>query len=285
MQRAVVSSVRPLARCLLSYLPVLMVAVGTGLRALAGPLWALALVAAVLAIGALVLTLRRRRRPGGRIDWDSAAPYEQAIRAQISPRILTVLDETAAWIGRLGYRIHVYRMECTCGHDGSACSCRQRWFAGTAPMPGRRVVLLVGDRLLEAEADVLRFVMVHERTHVSTVWFAAARARILVVSLAAVAAGILSSGMTVLLAAAGLLLVWMVWAWVIELACDLNAARCHGAAAPQLWAMYTEAGALSRAGLRWWQRTIRLSTLPDHPPVWLRARLCRATHQRRLETP
>jgi hypothetical protein len=109
-----------------------------------------------------------------------------------------------------------------------------------------------------------------------------AQARLIVATLGAALAGILVPAMTILLTGVGLVLAWMVWGWLIELACDAAAARAHGAVAAKFWSVYANVKRRARrARFPAWQRPFLLLGLPTHPPTWLRAGLCRAVHQRR----
>ncbi|MEV4837840.1 hypothetical protein AB0K05_25185 [Nonomuraea sp. NPDC049486] len=57
--------------------------------------------------------------------------------------------------------------------------------------------------------------------------------------------------------------------WVVELSCDVVAARRHGAAAAVLWNTYASRWTRARQVLPWWQRPLRLPAriLPTHPPI------------------
>ncbi|MEV5414448.1 hypothetical protein AB0K60_37130 [Thermopolyspora sp. NPDC052614] len=284
LEGAVRNADNPVSQCFAGYLPVLFVLAGLGARTLAGPVLALVLVASAVSVGTLLVGLRRLAlgKSRGSIDWDGEEPYEQAVRAETSAQALGVLDETATWIRKLGYRTHLFRMECLCDKDDAECACRHRWIAGVAPFPGTgRAVLLVGDRLLNDEPKILQFVMAHERTHIAPLMFWTHRVRTVVATLGATIAGILTSGITVWAAAVALLVVHVMWGWAIELACDARAARRHGDVAPQFWAIYGEAKTRSRRAVRSvWRRGLWLVArmVPSHPPVPLRAWLCRVLY-------
>lgn len=266
-------------------LPVPLIAAGFALSAAVGPVIALALYAGFVAVSWLIVAWRKLRAitPVSRIDWDTAPPYEQTVRARLSPEIDQAVQDALDRFQERGYHAFLFQVTCTCGHGEASCTCLMRATAGAALFRGTgRAALLVGDHLLDGDAEMLRFVLAHECTHLTT-----SRSRITRLVLSAiinggVIVGILAPGMSVLPAGVVLVLACLAARWAIEISCDIPAARLHGVGAPPLWRLWSQTVASSRWAVPWWQRpfSVLWRVLPAHPYMWLRARICRAAYTR-----
>lgn len=263
-------------------MPVLFIAFGFGLSALAGQLIALACWAGLVLLSQVGWAIKRsqiRRFPT--IDWDSAASYEQDLLPVVHPDVAEAVAQSRTAARQRDYDLHIYPVRCSCGHPDGACICMMRWSAGTHPVPGtRHVILLVGDQLIQpANLEVLRFVLAHERAHLERTHMAAHWIRMTVLADVAVLAGIFSPGLTVLAGLAGLLLLHVTISWALEIACDINAAMAHGGAAPAYWILNLPIRRRRTAALRWWQRPLLLTPMLIHPPKALRLRICAYIHR------
>ncbi|MFC5833169.1 hypothetical protein [Nonomuraea insulae] len=274
-----------LAWLLSVFLPVPLIAAGFALSTAIGPVMALAVYAGLVAVSWLIVAWRKLRSitPVSRIDWDTAPPYEQTVRAHLSPETDRAVQDALDRFQERGYQASLFRVTCTCGHGEASCTCQMRATAGAALFRGMgRAALLVGDHLLDGDTEMLRFVLAHECTHLTP-----SRSRITRLVMSAIVdggmiVGILAPGMTVLPAGAVLVLVCLTARWAIEISCDIPAAHLHGAGAPPLWRLWSQVVARSRWALPWWQLPLRVlwRVLPAHPYVWLRARICRAAYAR-----
>lgn len=284
MQRTVRRTTTVEARCIAGYMPLLSALAGVGVRMMAGSPLGMGVAAGLVGVGALGLGLRRYARGARRetIDWNTAEPYETALRTEISPQALGVLHEAARDVMRLGYRAHLFRMDCLCEKDGAECLCRHRVVAGILPVARRRAVVIVGDRLLASGPEVLRFVMRHERTHLAPLLWWMSRARTISATAGAFLIGVLVTGATLWGAVGALLIAHLASGWAIELLCDARAARHEGDGAAA-WAMYLREKSRTRGFVAgWWRRGISWAAwiVPTHPPVKLRAWICRVVDRR-----
>jgi hypothetical protein len=279
----------PLWRCIAGYLPVVAVALGYGLRALLGPAGAMGAVTG-LALGSFGTIAGVMSRV--RVDWASADDYNRELRAMMPEWVLAVVEETETRLRDLGHEIvYLFRMSCRCSAGDVArdrgCRCRERWRAASGSLPGGRVLLLVGDQVL-TDPEVLRFALAHELTHLRRALMAVHAARLIGATVGAAIAGVFAPGIFgpgiagLIIPAGALLVIHVLWSWAIELTCDREAARRHGAAAFGFWREYrrnvARPGRSARGARRvlWWVAAL----VPEHPPLWLRAWQCRRVHAR-----
>jgi Zn-dependent protease with chaperone function len=261
-------------------MPMLSIAVGFGLSALAGQLIALACWAGLVLLSQMGWAIKKSRiKRSPTIDWDRAASYEQDLLSVV-PDVADAVAQSRTAARHRGYDLRVYPSRCCCGHPEDACTCVMRWSAGTLPLAGtRHVILLVGDQLMQpANLESLRFVLAHERAHLRRTHMAAHWIRMTILADVAMLTGIFSPGLTVLAGLAGVLLLHVAVSWALELACD-TAAAIHGNGAPGYWALTRLVRRRRAAALRWWQRPLLLTLLLMHPPKAIRLGVCAYVHK------
>ncbi|MEV4079143.1 M48 family metalloprotease [Nonomuraea fuscirosea] len=267
-------------------MPVLAVASGFALSALAGWPIALACWAGLVLLSQIGWAIKKNQiRRSPTIDWNGAASYEQDLVSVVHPDIADVLTQSRTAARHHNYDLHVYPARCSCGHPQNACTCVMRWSAGTQPLAGtRHVILLVGDQLMQpANLKELRFVLAHEHAHLKRTHMAAHWIRMTILADVAMLTGIFSPELTVLAVLAGVLLLHLALSWTLELACDTAAATLHGNGAPGYWALTQPVRRRRAAALRWWQRPLLLTLPLMHPPKAIRLRVCAYVH--RLQPP
>jgi hypothetical protein len=204
------------------------------------------------------------------LDWQSAAPYQEAVTADLDDAARTAIAEAE---GRVRARLktpeaHLLVISPPEAHrDGAcgwSCECAKLGITGSVVPVRDHPVLCVGERLL-ANAGLLRMVLEHEVRHLSRVlrW-----SRWLWTTLLATggwALGLLLPPSWLLWAVPVLVAVLCLWLWAEEIACDLAAARRPGADAAGWYATARRVQRqMPHPGLLW-------LLAPTHPPLEVRS--------------
>ncbi|MEU8309802.1 hypothetical protein AB0C84_40150 [Actinomadura sp. NPDC048955] len=274
-------------------LTLLLTGLGLGARAgmdlLSSPLATRLPLATALAIvvGELLKSFAAYHRgPIKNVDWATADDYERDLVEAAHPNVRIALKDAQRTVRGHMPRVegvHPYVVRPDPGHarqctfDSGYCSCRPLR-AEVTLMPGRRrVVLAIGDKVLE-QPKSLSFLLSHAASRTGFT------SRLLhVLPNGPLVAGWLALGLAVpprflLLAVPALLLITGALYWVDELRADAAASRAVGpAAAPQHWRRVRQIhhSNLTRPSLHMIAR-LRI----QRPPGLLRAALAARTHSR-----
>ncbi|WP_395108109.1 hypothetical protein [Actinomadura sp. SCN-SB] len=269
-------------------LPIMLLLVGAGLgtliRALTSPtvgtVVTVSAAAALTAVIVVATVLAHWSGPDPRIDWATAAPYQQRLTEGLPDQVRHLLTAAQARVQRhrpAALDVYLFSPRALDEHarictldTGYGCPC---WVVriNACVAPARsHPVLVVGDRLL-TQPDALAFVLAHEVHHARRPWWALRLALGGPVLLGWLPLGLAVPGRHLLVIAPAVWAVTMLLRWIDELAADVAAARTTApGTARTWWALYRE----SRPKPQRRARQLFFQVLaPAHPPVTLRAAL------------
>jgi hypothetical protein len=232
------------------------------------PQLAAAAIVTLMVLGQLVAGHLRSLRVD--LDWESAAPYREAVTAELDDAARTAIAEAEDSVrARLkAPQAHLLVISPPEAHQdggcGWSCECAKLPVTGSIVPVRDHPVLCVGERLL-SDPGLLRMVLEHEARHLSRVLRWSRQLWTTLLATGGWALGLLLPPSWLPWTVPALAVVLCLWLWTEEIACDLAAARHPGADTAGWYATARTARAqIPHPGLLW-------LLAPTHPPLELRA--------------